>query len=60
MILKQRDFPGGPMVKNPPANTGNMGSIPAPGRSRKEEWTPLAATRESPCATMTTQCSLNK
>ena len=27
------DFPGGPVVKNPPANAGNMGSIPGPGRS---------------------------
>ena len=27
------DFPGGPMVKNPPANAGDMGSIPGSGRS---------------------------
>ena len=27
------DLPGGPEVKNPPANAGNMGSIPGPGRS---------------------------
>ena len=26
------DFPGGPAVKNPPANAGDMGSIPGPGR----------------------------
>ena len=26
------NFPGGPVVKNPPANTQNMGSIPGPGR----------------------------
>ena len=26
-------FPGGSAVKNPPANTGDMGSIPRPGRS---------------------------
>ena len=25
-------FPGGSVVKNPPANAGDMGSIPAPGR----------------------------
>ena len=25
---KSRDFPGGPMVKNPPANAGDMSSIP--------------------------------
>ena len=27
------DFPGGAVVKNPPANAGDMGSIPSPGRS---------------------------
>ena len=27
------DFPGGAVVKNPPANAGNMGSIPGPGGS---------------------------
>ena len=26
------DFPGGPMLKNPPANIGDTGSTPAPGR----------------------------
>ena len=26
-----RDFPGGPVVKNPPANAGEMGSIPGSG-----------------------------
>ena len=26
-------FPGGPVVKNPPANAGNMGSISGPGGS---------------------------
>ena len=26
-------FPGGSVVKNPPANTGDMGSIPGLGRS---------------------------
>ena len=26
------DFLGGPMVKNPPAHAGDMGSIPGPGR----------------------------
>ena len=26
------DFPAGPVVKNPPANAGDMGSIPGPGR----------------------------
>ena len=27
------DFPGGTVVKNPPANIGDTGSIPGPGRS---------------------------
>ena len=26
------DFPGCPVAKNPPANAGDMGSIPGPGR----------------------------
>ena len=26
------DFPGGPVVKNPPANAGDTGLIPGPGR----------------------------
>ena len=28
----EEDFPGGPVVKNPPANAGDMGSIPGLGR----------------------------
>ena len=27
------DYPGGSVVKNPPANPGNVGSIPGSGRS---------------------------
>ena len=30
---KKRDLPGGPVVKNPPANAGDTGSTPGPGRS---------------------------
>ena len=30
---EEGDFPGGAVVKNPPANAGNMGSSPGPGRS---------------------------
>ena len=30
---KGKDFPGGAVVKNPPANTGDTGSSPGPGRS---------------------------
>ena len=28
-----RGFPGGTVVENPPANAGDTGSIPGPGRS---------------------------
>ena len=31
--IKSRDFPGGAVVKNPPANAGDTGSSPGPGRS---------------------------
>ena len=31
-----QDFPGGSVVKNPPANTGDMGLIPGSGRSPGE------------------------
>ena len=31
--MRFRDFPGGAVVENPPANAGDMGSIPGPGRS---------------------------
>ena len=30
---KSRGFPGGAVVKNPPANAGDTGSSPGPGRS---------------------------
>ena len=29
----RKDFPSGPVVKNPPANAGDTGLIPGPGRS---------------------------
>ena len=31
--IQSRDFPGGIVVKNPPASSGDMGSSPGPGRS---------------------------
>ena len=31
--LKAQDFCGGAVVKNPPANAGDTGSSPGPGRS---------------------------
>ena len=33
MKLGMSGFPGGTVVKNPPANAGDMGSSPGPGRS---------------------------
>ena len=30
---KERDFPGGAVVKNPPASAGYTGLSPGPGRS---------------------------
>ena len=30
---KNQGFPGGSVVKNPPANAGDTGSVPGPGRS---------------------------
>ena len=30
-------FLGGLVVKNPPANAGDMGSIPGPGRSHRQQ-----------------------
>ena len=29
----RQDFPGGAVGKNPPANAGDMGSSPGPGKS---------------------------
>ena len=34
-IKRSWDFPGGAVVKNPPANAGDTGSSPGPGRSHK-------------------------
>ena len=31
--ISGEDFPGGTVVKNPPANAGDTGLIPGPGRS---------------------------
>ena len=33
LYIKNRDFPGGAVVKNLPANAEDMGSSPGPGRS---------------------------
>ena len=64
-----RDFPGGVVVENPPANAGDMGSIPGPGRSHMPRSNQACALRLlslrsrdhepqllSPCATTTEAC----
>ena len=35
-LFTEHNVSGGPVVKNPPANTGDMGSIPGSGRSPGE------------------------
>ena len=44
-------FPGGSVVKNPPANAGDLGSIPGWGRSLEKEMTPHSSILawEIPC-----------
>ena len=34
--IKSRDFPGGAVVKNPPASAGDLGSSPGPGISHMQ------------------------
>ena len=50
--IKARDFPGGPVVKNPPCNAGDTGL--SPGRGTKvphaAEQQSLRPQLESPCA----------
>ena len=43
----KQDFPGGAVVKNPPANAGDTGSSPGLGRF------PHAVEQLSPCTTTT-------
>ena len=68
-----RDFPDGPVVKNPPCKAGNMGSIPSWGTKiphAEEQLSQLAATTvptclhhksslcaQDPCDATKTQCS---
>ena len=33
-------FPGGSVARNPPANTGDVGSIPGLGQSWRRKWQP--------------------
>ena len=42
-IRRQLGFPGGSVVKNPPANAGDSGSIPESGRSPwRRKWEPTS------------------
>ena len=50
-----RDFPGGPVVKNPPSNAGVLGSIPGQGT-----YIPHAAGQLSLHATTTELALLNE
>ena len=36
LLSSRKDFPGGSVVKNPPANAGDVSSIPASGRALGE------------------------
>ena len=36
LFMMNMGFPGGSVVKNTPANAGDMGLIPGPGRSFEE------------------------
>ena len=51
---KYRDFPGGPVVKNPPCNVGDQGSIPGrgtkiPHAEEQLSWSTTTTDQESMC-----------
>ena len=48
-----RDFPGGPVVKNPPSNAGHSGSIPGWGTKMAHTMEPLSL-----CTTSREDCAL--
>ena len=52
LLLKwsEWDFPGGPVIKNPPANAGDLGSSPSPGRSHMLRETKLLCHNYWACA----------
>ena len=65
-LVMPRDFPGGPVVKNLPANAGDRGSIPGQGRSHVlwSNWdhapwllNPHAVTSESTCCNHWSPCA---
>ena len=50
-----RGFPGGPLLRNPPCNAGDMGLIPG-----GETKIPLATQQLSPCTTTRESVRCNK
>ena len=46
---RKEDFPGGPVVKDPPASAGDSGPIPGPGRSHMPQSNYTRAQRLSLC-----------
>ena len=54
------DFPGGPVVKNPPANAGNMGMIPGSGRFHMLEGNNCVLCTTSTEPTRFTACALRQ
>ena len=54
------DFPGGPVIKNPPSNAEDMGLIP--GLGTKPAWGDCATTQEKPvcCNSDLTQPKINR
>ena len=47
LIEMINNFPGGTVAESPPANAGDMGSVPGPGRSH------MLWSNRSPCVTAT-------
>ena len=51
--MNYRDFPGGPVVKNPPSSAGDVGSIPGQGTKIPHaagQLSPRIATTEPMCS----------
>ena len=55
--LSVLDFPGGPVVGNLPANAGDTGSIPDPGRFNMSKILQLSEPAESPRAATKTSAA---
>ena len=45
---QHRDYPGGPVVKNPPCNSGDLGSIPSQGTKIPYALEPLSPSAPTP------------